>query len=87
MAVGKAAFDAAQRKPCLDLRTRAVDDHRLGPQRLQQGHVVEQAFKIAALADLATKGEHEHPPHMGVDIGRGGAQGADEIGRVHGPLL
>ena len=82
-----AALEPARGQPCLDLRPRTMDDHRLHAQRLQQRDVVEQTVEVRALADLAAEGEHEHAADVGMHVGRGGAQGADEIGGVHGRRL
>jgi hypothetical protein len=62
---------------------RAVHQHQLDAQAVQQGDVVEEAIEVLAQGGFTAKSDDEHPAVVGVGVGGGGAQGGDEGLRVH----
>ena len=83
----EARLDAARRELAIDLRPRAVHQHQLRAEAVQQRQVVDEGLEVGAVGHLAAERDHEHAAVVGVDIGRSSAQGGDEIGGEHARII
>ncbi len=81
--VDESWFQAALQQLRVDLRTRAMHQHQLDAEAVQQRQVVEQRIEIRAQRRLAAKADDENASVVGVNVGRAGTQGTDEVVGSH----
>ena len=66
----------------LDPQPGAVNDHEIHPQAVQQREIVDDTVKPRIVDRFPVDLDHEGPPAMGVDVGRGAAEPLHEAHRA-----